>query len=91
MLLSNDFLINNQQIYKKQTNPINFKAIKSNGLNLDKLEISNKKDNNKNLTQEEKTYNNLKNLGFSEEQTNNFINEIKDINFVNNDEVFGAP
>ena len=88
MLLSNDFLINNQQIYKKQTNPINFKAIKSNGLNLDKLEISNKKDNNKNLTQEEKTYNNLKNLGFSEEQTNNFINEIKDINFVNNDEVF---
>lgn len=88
MLISNDFTINNQQIYKKQTNPINFKAIKFNGLNLDKLEILNKKDNNKNLTQEEKTYNNLKNLGFSEEQTNNFINEIKDMNFVNNDEVF---
>ena len=71
MLISNNYSISNQQIYKNQSNPIKYNQTSFKGLDKDTVEISatNKDISNKKVSNREKAFYDLMKFGFSEEQS----------------------
>lgn len=89
MLISNNYSINNQQIYKNQSNPIKYNQTSFKGLFKDIVQFSktNKNDDAKTVSQKDKTSIELMELGFSKEKSEHFINAVcNENNFVDKDE-----
>lgn len=91
MLISNNFSINNQQIYKNQSNPIKCNQPIFKGLEDDTFELSatNKDESNKKMSNREKAFYDLMKFGFSEEQSFKLIVAVNSLdNYENEEETY---